>query len=113
MKKILNASLTCLALLLAACSEPATHISHVNMVNDLGVPVELALCDDYLHCESISRMWPAMNIGVKKTQPITVSNEVKSVFRVTSKNEVRCLRVKLNESAKGYQDVLLSSAQGC
>ena len=117
MKKILNACALILMFAVTACSKPAEHISHLNMVNDLGNPAEVALCDDYLHCASLSRMWPQISLGINKSQPITVSNEAKSVFRVTSRNGeqpvVRCLRVQLDNSAKGFQDIPLSSAQGC
>lgn len=121
MKKILNFSLTCMVLMplyaMTACSEKDGHIAKINLVNDLGKPVEISLCDDFLRCEFISRTWPAKTIGIKDTQAVTVSNEVASVFRVSSKTDektnVQCLRVQLNKSVSGYQNILLSSAKDC
>lgn len=119
MKKIPYAALTCLILLplMTACSEPDPHISKINLINDLGKPADVHLCKDYLHCESLSHMWPSITVGIDETKKIVVSNEVISVYRVSTKingkSKTQCLRVKLDKSIQGYQNITLSTAIDC
>jgi hypothetical protein len=121
MQRILKVFLTCLVLLpiyiMTACSDPAEHISKITLINDLGRQAELSLCKDDLHCESIEQLWPPKRIDAKDTQSFAVSNEEATVFKVSSeingKTNVRCLRIRLDESLKTSHDLLLSSATDC
>lgn len=117
MKRILKVTLSCLMLLpvMTACSRPEEHIAKINLINDLGKAVEISLCDDYMHCESLSRMWPPRKIDIGQTQPLTISNELISVYRLSAKSDTknRCLRVRPNKKAGGAQEIRLSSAQDC
>jgi hypothetical protein len=121
MKRIPSVFLTCLALLplyiMTACSEPESHVSKINLINDLGSQAELSLCKDDLHCGSISEQWTPKKINAKDHQSFAVSNEETTVFRVSSeingKANVRCLRIRLDGSVKNSHDLLLSSATDC
>jgi len=119
MKKIHYISLICLILLplMTACSKPDPHISNINLINDLGKSAEINLCKDYLHCESLSHMWPSITIGINATKELTISNEVISIYRISTntngKAKEQCLRVKLDKSIQGYQDIALSTASNC
>ena len=121
MKRMTRIYPGCLALLplciLTACSEPETHVAQVNLVNDLGIRAELALCKDDVHCGAISDLWTPKQINAKETSSITVSNEETTVFKVsTIKNgqaDVRCLRIRIDKSLKTPADLLLSSATNC
>jgi hypothetical protein len=107
--------LSCCAM--TACSEPETHVAKINLVNDLGTSAQLALCKDVLHCESISDRWTPKQIDAKAAETVVVSNEETTVFKVTTerngKPDVRCLRVRIDRSGKGDQNLPLSSATGC
>ncbi len=121
MKRMLRVFLTCLVLLpiytITACSDPESHVSKINLINDLGSQAELSLCKDDLHCGSISEQWTPKKINAKDNQSFAVSNEETTVFKVSfeinGKANVRCLRIRLDESLKTSHDLLLSSATGC
>jgi hypothetical protein len=120
-ERILQFIQTCLAILslyvVTACSEPASHISNVSLINDLGSQATLDLCKDDLHCESISNEWRQKKINIKDTESFVVSNEGTTVFKVSSeingKVNVRCLRIPLDKSIKASRELLLSSATEC
>lgn len=121
MKRISKAFAVCLVLLpicmMSACSDPEQHILKINLINDLGTQAELSLCKDDLHCGSVSDQWTPKQIGAQATQSFTVSSEATTVFKVTyeisGKTEVRCLRIRWDESHKPAHDLLLSSAAAC
>jgi hypothetical protein len=121
MKRIPRVFPACLALLpiclMSACSEPERHILNINLKNDLGKRAELSLCKDDLHCGSVSEQWIPKQIDAQATLSFTVSNEETTVFKVSyeidGKTEVRCLRIRRDESRKPVHDVLLSSAAAC
>ena len=108
MKRIPRIFLICLALLppsiLAACSQPEAHVSNINLINDLGVQAELALCKDDVHCDAISDLWTPKQINAKEKESFIVSNEETTVFKVSSeingKPSVRCLRVRIKEPSE-------------
>jgi|PersoiStandDraft_1058852.scaffolds.fasta_scaffold68520_1 hypothetical protein len=120
-ERILKVILTCLATLslyiITACSEPESHISNINLINDLGSQATLDLCKDNLHCESISNEWVQKKINNNDIESFVVSNEEITVFKVSSeingKTNVRCLRIRLDKSIKTSRELLLSSATNC
>lgn len=121
MERITRVFLICLGLLplyiMTACSEPKSHVSKINLINDLGSQAELSLCKDDLHCGSISEQWTPKKINAKDNQSFAVSNEETTVFKVSyeinGKVNVRCLRIRLDESLKATHDLHLSSAAAC
>jgi hypothetical protein len=121
MKQKLRFFLACLALLpicmMSACSDPERHILTINLKNDLGKQAELSLCKDVLHCGSVSDQWTPKQIGAQAALSFTVSSEAATVFKVSYENngktEVRCLRIRWDESRKPSHDLLLSSATAC
>ena len=114
--RILPACLVLLSLM-TACSGPETHILKINVTNDLGSPAKLALCEDYLHCITISDQWTEKEIGAHDTESFVMSTEAATVFRVSSeingKARVNCLRVKFDKSLKASPNLFLSAATGC
>jgi hypothetical protein len=102
---------------MTACSEPETHVVKINLVNDLGIQAQLALCKDVLHCGSISDRWMPKQINAKAAETVIVSNEEMTVFKVTTKlngkSDVRCLRVRIDRSSQADHNLLLSSATDC
>ena len=102
---------------MTACSEPESHVAKIILVNDLGTPAQLALCKDVLHCESISDLWTPKQIDAKGVEPVVVSNEDMTVFKVTTeqngKADARCLRIRIDRSNKTDHNLPLSSATGC
>lgn len=119
MKRTPRIFLSCLVLLslMTACSEPETHILKVNVTNDLGSPAKLALCEDYLHCITISDQWTEKNISANDTESFVMSTEAVTVFRVSAeingKARVSCLRVKFDKSLKAAPKLFLSAATNC
>ena len=121
MKRILRFFSACLVLLpicmMSACSDPERHILKINLKNDLGTQAELALCKDDLHCGSVSDQSIPKRIDAQATQSFAVSSEATTVFKVSyeinGKTEVRCLRIRWDESRKPTHDLLLSSAAAC
>lgn len=120
-ERILKVNLAWLAILslyiITACTEPESHISSINLTNDLGSQATLDLCKDELHCESISNEWIQKKINNNDTESFVVSNEDVTVFKVTSeingKTNVRCLRIRSDKITKTSRKVLLSSATEC
>lgn len=106
-----------LSWMMTACSEPEAHIAKIRLINDLGSPVQLELCKDDLHCQSISDLWPAKTLAANEAQSLVVSTEEMTVFKVThsdhGKAGVRCLRVRPAKPPAAAPDVLLSTAAGC
>ena len=123
MKRMKRAFLACLILLqpcmMTACSNSAedSDVSKINLINDVGRPVEVNLCKGDPHCESLEKLWHPMQLGINESKAVTVSNQVRTIFRVSSeingKPSVTCLRLRLDKAQKTSQDVLLSTAADC
>lgn len=104
--------------LMTACNYAEdSDISKITLINDLGGTAKISLCKGDPHCVSLEEIWVPKILDAHKTISTTVTNDVKTIFHVSSvtdgKIKESCLRLHLDHPHKATQDVLLSSATDC